>query len=124
MNTSGRVTGEGREPGIGAYGFVWQQGTITKGKGELLPFLDRIKIGVLTAGIPVSSSVSPPTLLEEMTALSAPMRSATSGSSRPEARRLAIRTTAQASTTSLRWSATSGLGNPRQPPGRVHRLTE
>jgi len=56
MNTSGRVTGEGREPGIGAYGFVWQQGTITKGKGELLPFLDRIKIGVLTAAQGINDS--------------------------------------------------------------------
>jgi len=43
MNTFGRITGSGQEPSI-RYGFVWQQGTITKGKRELLPFLDRIKI--------------------------------------------------------------------------------
>ncbi len=48
MNTFGRITGNGIEAGIGRYGFVWQQGTITKGKRELLPFLDRIKIDVST----------------------------------------------------------------------------
>jgi len=48
MNTFGRITGSGQEPSI-RYGFVWQQGTITKGKRELLPFLDRIKIDATTS---------------------------------------------------------------------------
>ena len=51
MNKFGRITGHGREPGIpvgGRYGFVWQQGAITKGKRDLLPFLDRINIDVNT----------------------------------------------------------------------------
>jgi len=56
MNKFGRITGHGREPGILRYGFVWQQGTITKGKGELLPFLDRIKIGVLTSAQGINDS--------------------------------------------------------------------
>ncbi len=46
MNTFGRITGHGVEPGIGRYGFVWQQRTITKGKRELRPFLARLKIDV------------------------------------------------------------------------------
>jgi hypothetical protein len=46
MNSFGRITGHGTEPGIGRYGFVWQQGTIIEGNRELLPFLDRLKIGV------------------------------------------------------------------------------
>src|SRR5262249_26590666 len=45
MNRFGRITGHGTETGIGRYGFVWQQETINKGKRELLPFLDRLKIG-------------------------------------------------------------------------------
>ena len=49
MNRFGRITGHGIEPGIGRYGFVWQQETITKGKRELLPFLDRIKIDALSS---------------------------------------------------------------------------
>jgi len=48
MNRFGRITGSGREPGIVQYGFVWQQGTITEGKRELLPFLDRLKIDFRT----------------------------------------------------------------------------
>jgi hypothetical protein len=46
MNRFGRITGHGQDSVIGHYGFVWQQGTITKGRRELLPFLDRLKIGV------------------------------------------------------------------------------
>jgi len=49
MNRFGRITGHGVETGIGRYGFVWQQETITKGKRELVPFLDRIKIDVYTS---------------------------------------------------------------------------
>lgn len=44
MNAAGRITGDGRQPGLNRYAFVWQQGAITKGKRLLLPFLDRIKI--------------------------------------------------------------------------------
>jgi len=46
MNRFGRITGSGQEPGIGRYGFVWQQRTITEGKRELRPFLARLKIDV------------------------------------------------------------------------------
>ena len=45
MNSFGRITGHGIDTVNGRYGFVWQQGTITKGERELLPFLDRLKIG-------------------------------------------------------------------------------
>ena len=48
MNTFGRITGNGQDSSIGRYGFVWQQRTITQGKRELVPFLDRIKIAVGT----------------------------------------------------------------------------
>jgi hypothetical protein len=44
MNKYGRISGNGRQPGIGKYAFVWQQGTLAKGERKLLPFLDRIKI--------------------------------------------------------------------------------
>ena len=44
INNLGRITGHGQDTVIGRYGFVWQQGTITKGTGELLPFLSRLKI--------------------------------------------------------------------------------
>jgi hypothetical protein len=46
MNRFGRISGSGQEPGIGRYGFVWQQGTITRGNRELRPFLARLKIDV------------------------------------------------------------------------------
>src|SRR5262249_36629550 len=49
MNAFGRITGHGFDIVNGRYGFVWQQGTITKSKRELLPFLDRLKIGVAGA---------------------------------------------------------------------------
>ena len=49
INNFGRITGHGVESGIGRYGFVWQQGTIIKGKRKLLPFLDRLKIGAAGA---------------------------------------------------------------------------
>jgi hypothetical protein len=39
-----RIAGNGRQPGIGRYAFIWQQGKIARGKSQLLPFLDRIKI--------------------------------------------------------------------------------
>ena len=45
MNTFGRITGNGQDSSLGRYGFVWQQGTITKGKRELQPFLVRLKVG-------------------------------------------------------------------------------
>jgi hypothetical protein len=48
MNRFGRITGNGIESGIGRYGFVWQQGTISEGQRELLPFLVRLKIDVGT----------------------------------------------------------------------------
>jgi len=55
MNAFGRITGHGNEsPGIGRYGFVWQQGTISQGERELRPFLARLKIadlGTATRGI-------------------------------------------------------------------------
>ena len=55
MNAFGRITGHGQEsPGIGRYGFVWQQGTIIQGERELRPFLSRLKIaglGAATRGI-------------------------------------------------------------------------
>src|SRR5215471_719105 len=44
INNFGRISGHGQDTVIGRYGFVWQQGTITKGTGELLPFLSRFKI--------------------------------------------------------------------------------
>jgi len=44
MNADGRITGDGRLPGLGRYAFVWQQGTLVKGKLELAPFLTRFKI--------------------------------------------------------------------------------
>jgi hypothetical protein len=53
MNKFGRITGHGREPALGRYGFVWQQ---TKGKGELLPFLDRFKIDISTSGRGINDS--------------------------------------------------------------------
>jgi hypothetical protein len=56
MNKFGRITGHGRDSAIGRYGFVWQQGTITKGKGELLPFLDRVKIDVSTSSRGINDS--------------------------------------------------------------------
>ena len=49
MNTFGIITGQAGDSVIGPYGFVWQQETITEGKRELLPFLDRIKIDATTA---------------------------------------------------------------------------
>jgi len=49
INNLGRITGHGRDNVIGRYGFVWQQETIREGKRELLPFLDRLKIGAVDA---------------------------------------------------------------------------
>jgi hypothetical protein len=50
MNIFGRITGHGLEPsGIGRYAFVWQQRAIIEGNRELLPFLDRLKIGAAGA---------------------------------------------------------------------------
>jgi hypothetical protein len=49
MNKFGRITGQGNDSSsILLYGFVWQQETITKGKRELVPFLDRFKVDVNT----------------------------------------------------------------------------
>lgn len=41
INKFGRISGNGQQAGLGRYGFIWQQGTLTKGKRELVPFLDR-----------------------------------------------------------------------------------
>jgi hypothetical protein len=48
INKYGRISGHGRQPGLGPgrYAFVWQQGTIADDDRELVPFLDRIKIGI------------------------------------------------------------------------------
>ncbi len=56
MNRFGRITGDGREPAIGRYGFVWQQGTITEGQRELRPFLVRLKIDVITTARGINDS--------------------------------------------------------------------
>jgi hypothetical protein len=45
MNADGQLSGDGRIPDLGRYGFVWQQGTLIKGKRELAPFLGRFSIG-------------------------------------------------------------------------------
>jgi hypothetical protein len=44
MNAHGRISGDGRLPGLGRYGFVWQQGTLVEGTHELAPFLARFTI--------------------------------------------------------------------------------
>jgi len=45
MNASGRITGDGRQPdGTGRYGFVWQQGTLSKDSQQLAPFLAQFRI--------------------------------------------------------------------------------
>jgi len=44
MNADGRISGDGRLEGLGRYAFVWQQGTLVKGKLELAPFLSRFQI--------------------------------------------------------------------------------
>ena len=55
INRFGRITGHGEEPAIGRYGFVWQQGTITKER-ELRPFLVRLKIDVITTARGINDS--------------------------------------------------------------------
>jgi hypothetical protein len=51
MNSSGRITGDGRQPdGSGRYGFVWQQRTLGNDGQQLAPFLAQFRIaGVGTA---------------------------------------------------------------------------
>jgi hypothetical protein len=50
MNAAGRISGDGRLPGLGRYAFVWQQGTLVKGTHQLAPFLARMQIaGASTA---------------------------------------------------------------------------
>jgi hypothetical protein len=44
MNAAGRISGDSRSPDLGRYAFVWQQGTLVKGRRELAPFLARFKI--------------------------------------------------------------------------------
>ncbi|HEX4598021.1 MAG TPA: hypothetical protein VH278_09565 [Burkholderiaceae bacterium] len=44
MNAHGRISGDGRLPGLGRYAFVWQQGTLVEGQHELAPFLARFTI--------------------------------------------------------------------------------
>jgi len=56
INSFGRITGHGKEPAIGRYGFVWQRETITKGWRELRPFLVRLKIDVVTTARGISDS--------------------------------------------------------------------
>jgi hypothetical protein len=59
MNKFGRITGHGREPGVpgrGRYGFVWQQRAITKGKRELLPFLERLSLDFHTRARGINDS--------------------------------------------------------------------
>jgi hypothetical protein len=50
MNADGRISGDGRSPDLGRYAFVWQQGTLVKGKRELAPFLARLKIADVNTG--------------------------------------------------------------------------
>ena len=45
INKFGRITGSGRQVGIGGYAFVWQQGQFEKGKHEFVPFLERSVVG-------------------------------------------------------------------------------
>lgn len=44
INKYGRLSGDGRLPGMGRYAFVWQQGTIDSGDGALAPFLERVQL--------------------------------------------------------------------------------
>ncbi|HKE87356.1 MAG TPA: hypothetical protein VKB50_26550 [Vicinamibacterales bacterium] len=44
MNADGQISGDGRSSDVGRYAFVWQQGTLVKGKRELAPFLARVNI--------------------------------------------------------------------------------
>ncbi len=44
MNAAGRISGDGRLPGLGRYAFIWQQGTLVRGGRELAPFLARFTI--------------------------------------------------------------------------------
>jgi hypothetical protein len=46
MNTSGRISGDGRlSDGSGRYAFVWQQGTLGTDGHQLAPFLAKFSIG-------------------------------------------------------------------------------
>jgi len=67
MNADGRISGDGRLEGLGRYAFVWQQGTLVKGKLELAPFLSRFRIadeataarGINDAGVIVGFTSRP-----------------------------------------------------------------
>jgi hypothetical protein len=52
MNTAGRISGDGRSTEFGRYTFVWQQQTIVKGTGQLLPFLARSQIAGVNSAAP------------------------------------------------------------------------
>lgn len=56
MNNLGRISGHGTQPGIGRYGFVWQQEAIFNGTSELMPFLDRTRIDVGTSARGINDS--------------------------------------------------------------------
>ncbi len=49
MNAAGRISGDGRLPGLGRYAFIWQQGTLVHGNRALAPFLARFTIAGATA---------------------------------------------------------------------------
>jgi hypothetical protein len=44
INKFGQISGNGRAAAQGRYAFIWQQGTLTKGKRQLAPFLDRLVV--------------------------------------------------------------------------------
>jgi len=45
MNAAGRISGDGRLPGLGRYAFIWQQGALVRGTRTLAPYLARVRIG-------------------------------------------------------------------------------
>jgi len=67
MNSDRRISGDGRSPDLGRYGFVWQQGPQVRGSRELAPFLARLKLadeataarGINDAGIIVGFTGRP-----------------------------------------------------------------
>jgi len=67
MNSDRRISGDGRSPDLGRYGFVWQQGPQVRGSRQLAPFLARLKLadeataarGINDAGIIVGFTGRP-----------------------------------------------------------------
>ncbi|MFL5312370.1 MAG: hypothetical protein ACJ79H_18200 [Myxococcales bacterium] len=50
MNAAGRICGDARQPGLGRYAFVWQQGTLQNRDERLASFFERVTIdGTATA---------------------------------------------------------------------------